>query len=323
MKAVELRAFDGFDGLYLTDVEIPTPAPHQVLIRVEGAGLNFAEIELTKGRYPSAKQLPFVMGFEAAGIVVETGIGVSNIRVGDKVAAVVGSGGFAQYAAADAAACIPIPDGISFPEATTIPIQGLSAYALLEYAARPQPAESMLIQSAAGGVGLFLVQMAKERGIRRVVALAGSEKKIRVVESLGADVVINYALPGWAEEVRTVLGGGADIVLEAASGEVGRESFRLMAPFGRMVMYGAKNIHDTLDPQQLRQLITGNQSLIGFNIPSLRPEQTQACVPKLLRLIAEGRLKLFAQNVFPLEEAKRAFEVLASRETIGKVVVIP
>jgi len=323
MKAVQLRAFSGFDGLETADVAIPTPGPHQVLIGVEAAGLNFAEIELTKGRYPSPKQPPFVMGFEAAGVVVETGALVSNVRVGDKVAAVVPAGGFAEYAAADADACIPIPDGISFAQATTLPVQGVSAYALLEYAARPRPGESMLIQSAAGGVGLYLVQLAKAWKVGRVVALASSERKLRVLDALGADVAINYALPGWTGEVSRAFGRGADIVLESASGAVGRESFRLLAPFGRLVMFGARNIHDTLGPEQLRQLITGNQALIGFNLPSLPPEQIRACVPKLLHLVASGQVKLFAENLFPLRDARRAFEALASRETVGKVVLVP
>ncbi len=323
MRAAQLRAFDGFNGLHLTEVEIPRPEAGQVLIEVKAAGLNFAEIELMKGKYPSAKPLPFVVGFEAAGIVVETGAQVSNLRVGDKVAAVVASGGFAQYATAQAGACIPIPEGISFAEATTIPIQGLSAYALLEYAARPQPAESVLVQSAAGGVGLFLVQLLRRLGVRRVVALASSEEKVRLLRSLDIGTVINYAAPGWVDEVRATLGGGADVVLEAASGQVGRDSFGLVAPFGRMVMFGARNIHDTLGPDQVRQLIVQNQTLVGFNIPTLRPEQIGACVPKLLQLIADGQLKLFAQHLFPLEDIRGAFEALASRETIGKVVLMP
>ena len=311
MKAVLLRNFEGLDALEVSEAPVPRVGPNQVLIKVEAAGLNFAELELTKGRYPAANEPPFVMGFEAAGIVAETGTEVSHVRMGDKVAAVVASGGFAQYATAAEASCIPIPDGVSFAEATTIPIQGLSAFALLEYAAKPRPNESLVIQSAAGGVGLYLVQLAKIVGVHQVIALASSPDKLRLVKDLGADTAINYAEPGWADKVRTAAGGGADIVLEAASGEIGRESFRLVAPFGRIVMYGSRNIHDTLGPQQLRQLITGNQTLIGFNFPSLRPEQIQACVSKLLRLIGNGRVRVFAPNVFALSDAKRAFEELA------------
>ena len=118
---------------------------------------------MTKGRYPAVRKLPFVMGFEAAGIVVEIGSQAGNVEVGDKITAIVSSGGYAEYATADAGFAIPIPDGVSFAEAATIPVHGLSAYALLKFAAKPQPNESLLIQAAAGGVGLYLVQLANSR----------------------------------------------------------------------------------------------------------------------------------------------------------------
>ncbi len=182
----------------------------------------------------------------------------------------------------------------------------------------------MLIQAAAGGVGLYLVQLAKILGAGKVVALASSQQKLDLLAALGADAAINYSARDWADQVRAALGGdGADIVLEAASGEVGRESFNLIAPFGRMVVYGARNIHDTISSDQLRRLIAGNRSLIGFNIPTLRPAQVAGCVPALLDLINRGRVKLFAPPSFPLEEVAAAFDALSSRRTIGKVVLIP
>jgi len=112
-------------------------------------------------------------------------------------------------------------------------------------------------------------------------------------------------------------------VLEAASGEVGAESFKLLAPFGRMIVFGSRNIHDTISPAQLRELIYGNRSLVAFNFPTLRRDQIAACVPKLLQLIARGKVKLFAPNRFRLADVTRAFEALSSRRTIGKVVLTP
>jgi NADPH2:quinone reductase len=113
------------------------------------------------------------------------------------------------------------------------------------------------------------------------------------------------------------------VVLEAASGEVGAESFKLLAPFGRIVVFGSRNIHDTISPDQLRALIYGNRSLVAFNFPTLRREQIAACVPDLLELIARGRVRLFAPTRFRLTEVKKAFEALSSRLTIGKVVLVP
>lgn len=194
----------------------------------------------------------------------------------------------------------------------------------MKLAAKPRPTEGILIQAAAGGVGLYLVQLVRIMGVKKTVALASSQEKIDLLTSLGVDAAIDYSVAGWADRLREVLGGdGADVVLEAASGEVGAESFKLIAPFGRIVVFGSRNIHDTLLPEQVRHLIYGNRSLIGFNFPSLRREQIAACVPDLLDLIARREVKLFAASTFPIGEVRAAFEALSSRRTIGKVVLTP
>jgi NADPH:quinone reductase len=324
MKAVELIGYKGLDSLRVVDVERPKPGANEVLIEVRAAGINFAELELIKGRYQVGRQPPFIMGFEAAGVVAEVGTQVKNLRVGDNITSIVSSGGYADYATADASIAIPIPRGVSFAEATAIPVQGLSASALLQFAAKPRADESVLVQAAAGGVGLFLVQLAKLMGVKTVIGLASSREKTDLITSLGADIAINYSDKGWPTQVREATAGkGVDVVLESASGEVGEESFKLVAPFGRVVVFGARNVHDTISPEKIQQLIYKNQSIIGFNFPSLRSEQIAECVPSLLGLIAQGKVKLFASNPFPLAEVRRAFEALASRHTIGKVLLIP
>jgi NADPH2:quinone reductase len=324
VKAIELSGYEGFKSLRVVEVEKPKPGAKEILIEVRAAGINYAEIELTNGKYHVPKQLPFVMGFEASGIVAEVGSQVKNHKLGDRITSIVSSGGYAEYAVADGDFAIPIPEGISFAEAATIPIQGMSAYSLLRFAAKPQATESVLVQSAAGGVGLYLVQLLKIMGVKKVIALASSKEKLDLVKSLGADLTFNYSEPGWADGVRAATSGkGVDVVLEAASGEVGRESFKLIAPFGRMIVFGAKNIHDTISPEKVRQLIHGNQSLIGFNFPSLQAQQIAECVPGLLDLISHQKIKLFANTSFPLANVRTAFEALSSRQTIGKVVLMP
>ena len=182
----------------------------------------------------------------------------------------------------------------------------------------------MLIQAAAGGVGLFLVQLAKIFGISQVIALASSDSKLELARSRGADVVFNYAERGWIDQVREATQGkGVELVLESASGEVGKESLKLTAPFGRIVMFGAKNVHDTLTPEIIQQLIYKNQTLTGFNIPSLPPQEIGEAVPALLELISQKRIRLFAQQAYPLDQARAAFAAVAGRKTIGKVVLIP
>lgn len=324
MKAVQLTGLNGLGSLHVVEVDRPKPQTHELLIKVEAAGINFAELEMAKGRYPARKQLPFVMGFEAAGTVVETGVAANGVKVGDRITAIVSSGGYAEFAVADAAMAIPIPHGVSFADATTIPIQGLTAYALLKYAAKPQADETLLIQSAAGGVGIYLLQLAKLLGVRRVIALVGSKQKVELVRELGADVAIDYSQKDWAQQVLTATDGvGADVVLEAAAGPVGEASFRLAAPFGRIVLFGARNIHEPFAPERIRQVIYKNQSVTGFNLPSMHPEQLAECVPNLLNLIAQRQLRIFANYTFPLDHVSEAFAALASRQTIGKVVLIP
>ena len=324
MKAVELSGYEGLDGLRVVDVPKPNVAAHECLIEVKATGINFAELELTRGRYRIGKEPPFIMGFEAAGVVREIGKTVKNLKIGDRVTTIVSSGGYAEYATAPAEMTIPIPEGVGFPEATTIPIQGLTAHLLLTQVAKVQATESVLIQAAAGGVGTYLVQLAKIAGVQRVIALVGSEEKMPLVESLGADVVVDTSRGDWVDRVRAATDGrGVDLLLEAASGEFGKQSFRLLAPFGRMVVFGARNVHDTFGPEQIQQLIYNNQTITAFNIPSYKPEKVVASIGPLLSLIASGKLKLFASIQFTLHEVRQAFEALASRKTVGKVVLIP
>ena len=324
MRAVVLNGYEGAKSLRIVDVDKPQPAPSEILIQVKAAGINFAELELIEGRYQVPKEVPFIMGFEAAGIVIEAGHKVKSLKPGDRVTSIVSSGGYAEYTIADASAAIPIPDGLSFAEASTIPIQGLSAYALLIYAAKLQPGESILIQSAAGGVGLYLTQLAKLMGSPCVVGLGSTNEKVQLLKRLGADVTVNYSNEGWADQVREATGGkGIEVVLEQASGEVSDECFKLIAPFGRVIMFGAKNVHDTLPPEKVRQLIFQNQSITGFNFPSLQPSQIAGCVRPLLELIRSGQVKLFAQHSFALADVGKAYEAMSSRRTMGKIVLIP
>ncbi len=324
MNAIQLTGLTGPDNLHLAEVPRPDPQGLEVLLKVHAAGLNFAEFEMTHGRYPAPRPLPFVMGFEAAGTVEEVGPEVTRLKPGDRIASVVTTGGLAEYAIADSRMAIPIPRGVSFAQATAIPIQGVSAITLLKLAARPQPQDTILIQAAAGGVGLFLLQLARHIGVRQVIALAGSDEKLSFVKQLGADFAFNYNERNWTEKVLSATRGkGPDLILESVSGRIADESFGLLAPFGRIVFFGARNAHDTLPPEKVRQIIYKNQSLIGFNFPALPPHAIAASVPELLDLIASGKLKLVAEHSFPLHQAREAFHSLGERQTMGKVVLIP
>ncbi len=324
MKAIQLTAFSGPQGLHLVDVSRPTPQANEILIKVDAAGINFAEFEMTYARYSAPRPLPFTMGFEAAGTVVEVGPQVTSFHPGDRVTSIVKSGGFAEYAIADSSVAIPIPEGISFAQATAIPIQGLTAITLLKLAARPRLEDTILIQAAAGGVGLFLVQLARHIGVRRIIALAGSDEKLSLVRKLGADFAFNYNQPGWTDDVLAATGGnGPDLIFESVSGSIADQSFQLLAPFGRIIFFGARNAHDTLPSEKVRQLILKNQTLVGFNFPSLPPYAIAASIPELLDLIASSKIKLFAEHSFPLHQAREAFDFIGGRRSIGKLVLLP
>lgn len=324
MKTVQLTGLTGLESMRLTEAPQPRPGPGEVLIQVKAAGVNFAETEMIHGRYPAPRPLPFTLGFEAAGVIAALGTGVTTVKPGDRVAAVVSTGSYAEYALADARALLPIPAGLTFAQAAALPVQGISALALLRYAARLQATDTVLIQAAAGGVGLFLVQLARLSGARQIIALASTREKLELTVRLGAHTAIDYTDPVWAEQVlRVTSGRGVDVVLESVSGSVGRESYRLLAPFGRYVVYGAKNVSDSLSPEQMRQLIHRNQTVTGFNIPTMPPEQLGACVPDLLRWVVSGELKLFADHAYPLADFVSAYRAILNRSTVGKVVLTP
>lgn len=321
MKAIQLTGFKGTESLSLVETEIPKPLAGEVLIKVEAAGINYAEVEQIHGKYLTfGKEIPFTMGFEVAGTIAAIGTGVTGINIGDRVTAMCNSGGFAEYATASADALIPIPAALGFAEATTIPLQGMTAYTLLKYLVIPYQPKSILIQAAAGGVGLYLLQLSKLLGIENVIALAGSEEKINLLNELGASHAINYSKNNWVEEVMTATDQkGVDVVLQMSVGAIGEQSFKLIANEGRIIVFGSKNYHDTITTEQVRQLIWKNQTLAGFAFPALAPEKIKESVPELLSIIETGVLKIFATEEYKLSQAKEAFNALQSRGTIGKV----
>jgi len=324
MKAVQLNEYGGFDSLRVVDARKPGVAPNEILIEVKATGINFAELELTSGRYKVGKEPPFIMGFEAAGVVREIGEDVHTLKIGDRVTAITPSGGYAEYATVVADMAIPIPEHVSYAEATTIPVQGLTAHLLLTEIARVRPTDSVLIQAAAGGVGVYLVQLARIIGVHKIIALVGSPHKVPLVESLGADIVVDTSQPDWPDRVCAATDGhGVDVVLEAAGGDFGKKCFLLLAQYGRMIIFGARNVHDTFGPERIQQMIYKNQTITAFNIPSYKPEVVAASVGSLLKLIADGKLRLFVARQFTFDKVKEAFEALAGRTTVGKVVLTP
>ena len=315
MKAARLNAFGGSENISIDDVPTPEPQQGEVLIKTHAAGINFADIMLREGKYLFTPELPFTLGFEAAGTIESVGDGVDSFGPGQRVLGMMRGGGYAEYTVAPAAQTFPIPDGMGFGEATVLLVQGLTAVGLLQDL---KADDNILIHAAAGGVGSILVQLAKEKGAR-VIATASSDEKLAMAKELGADVGIDYTKDGWAKEVNAATdGNGADIIIEMLGGEMGRKNLDCLAVKGRMIVYGAVSGED-FDVSALG-LLGKMQTVQGYNLNLETPSNMMAFTGELMSLLAAGKLKISVTE-FPLESAAAAHEAIEGRKTTGKVIL--
>ena len=322
MKAIRINETGGPEVMHLEEIETPAPKEGQALIKVAAAGINFADLAQRQGAYLTRTRTPMTMGVEFAGTVAALGPGVSTPAVGTRVAG-VGEGGYAEYAIAQASSLIPIPSNLDFVHAAAFPVQGLTAYQLLRESARLQPGESVLMQAAAGGVGTLAVQLAKLMGAGTVVGTASNPDKLALVRRLGADVAINYTEADWVEQVKQATDGkGTDIILETVGGSIAEQSLHCLAPFGRMVIFGAASGH--IAQFTGIQLMYKNQAIIGYWLASQlqHTERIAAAVMELMQYLVSGKLEIVVGQTFPLADAEQAHKAIAERSTMGKVVLI-
>ena len=322
MKAIRINETGGPEVMRLEEIETPVPKEGQALIKVAAAGINFADLAQRQGAYLTRTRTPMTMGAEFAGTVDALGPGVSTPAVGTRVAG-VGEGAYAEYVIAQASSLIPIPPNLDFAHAAAFPVQGLTAYQLLHDSARLQPGESVLVHAAAGGVGTLAVQLAKLLGAGTVVGTASNADKLALVRRLGADAAINYTEADWVEQVKQVTNGkGTDIILEMVGGSISEQSLLCLAPFGRMVIFGAASGH--IAQFTGIQLMYKNQSIIGYWLTSQlqHTDRIAAAAMELMQYLASGRLEIVVGQTFPLAEAEQAHKAIAERKTVGKVVLL-
>ncbi len=324
MKAIEVSRHGGPDVLQVVERPRPDPGPGQVLIKVKAAGINFSDLMRRAGTYPMSAPPPFVPGLEAAGVVAAVGPDVTAPAVGSRVvAALWDGGGYAEYALADAAQVVPLPDSLDFAPATALLAQGLTAYFLLRRGAALQPGQSVLVSAAAGGVGSLAVQIAKLMGAGTVVGTASTDAKRALVKELGADEAVDYTQEHWAEAVKSATGGrGADIFLDA-TGDT-QAGLPALAPGGTWVLYGAQQgAIDALSGGALQSMIFREQTVRGYTLNGdfSHPETIGAALGEMFGWVAAGRLRLEVGNRFPLAEARQAHEAMEARRTTGKVVL--
>jgi NADPH2:quinone reductase len=327
MKAVFLNEIGG--QLRVQEITTPRAGASQVLIKVQASGVNFSESQVRLGRYPAIPETPIILGVEVAGTIAAIGDGVDGMLLNKRVVAVLfstgGSGGYAEYAVASVDEIIMIPDNVSYEDSLAIPVQGLTAYFLLTESARLSRTDSIFIHAAAGGVGSIAIQLAKLLGAGKVLAGASTGSKLALAKSLGADFLINYSDEDWDRQVRRITGeSGVDIILSSATDAIAKQSFTVLAPYGRFVVYGSLDIKSSsFGPEHILKMVFNNQSLVGFYIGlyTAIPGAYKKAAEYLLYLVSTGALKIITDSRFNLEEAQTAHEQMESRKTVGKVIL--
>jgi NADPH2:quinone reductase len=321
MKAIRMHAFGGPDVLRLDEVDVPEPGAGQVLIKVVAAGVTFGDVMKRRGAFGQDVPLPSGLGIEVSGTVAGAGRGGNGLATGAPVMAWV-EHGYAEYAVAPAAAVVPLPDGVDLRTAAALPVKGLTAYQTLRDAGGLGKGESVLVHAAAGGVGTLAVQLASSLGARTVVGTTSQPRKLDHVHALGA-VAVDYSRDDWPQQVLAATDGrGVDLVLDSVGGDTGARSFECLAPFGRMVSFGASSGAPVDVPGMA--LMHNNASIIGYSLMGWmqRPEQMSAAVEELLNELASGRLQV-SVDALPLAQAAEAHRAIDERSTLGSTVLLP
>ena len=323
MRAVVCKALGDPSALAVEDVAPPPMAELGVRIRVRAAALNFADLLMIKGTYQVKLTPPFVPGIEAAGEVIETAPGVTRVRVGERVMALVAAGAFAEEAVADENRVYRIPAGMDFVTAAGFPVVYGTSYFALADRARLEPGEVLVVHGAAGGVGLAAVEIGKRLGAT-VIAVAGGADKLALARRHGADHLIDHRSEDLRERIKALTGGrGADVVFDPVGGSAFEASLRATAPDGRIVVVGFASGQVPQIPANI--LLVKNLSVIGLYwgaYRDIRPEAFARQFDVLLRWWEEGALKPHTSHTFPLGEAEAAFATLLSRRSTGKVALI-
>lgn len=324
MKAIEVDAYGDSDELSVVDVQTPEPDAGEVRIKIESAGINFADIMQRRGHYPGGPEAPYVPGMEAAGTVDAVGDGVEDLSEGDRVVGMLDTGGYAEYVTAAADLLFPIPEGMSFDEAAGFPVQFLTAHACLFEWGGLEEGDSVLVQAAAGGVGTAAVQLASNAGAE-VFGTASTQEKLDLAAELGCDHPINYTETDFREVVEDETDGeGVDLVLESVGDDVFERSLDAMAHFGRMVTFGvASGVPAEVSNQRL---LFENKTVKGFHLGQASmhdPSRVMKAVPELTEGLAGGDLEVILGESFALEDAAEAHQYIEDRKSSGKVVLKP
>jgi NADPH2:quinone reductase len=323
MKAIQVQKTGGPEVLTLVDLPVPKPKANEAVVKIAASGVNFIDVYFREGRYPSA--LPFVDGQEAAGTITEVGSDVKSVKPGDRVAYSNVIGTYAEFAAVPADRLVHVPEKITDQQAAAAMLQGMTAHYLCHTTYQLKKGDTALIHAAAGGVGLLLVQMAKNIGAR-VIGTAGSEEKARLARDAGADEVIVYANQDFeAETKRLTDGKGVHVVYDGVGQTTFDKGLNVLRPRGHMVLFGASSGPvPPVDP--IKQLMA--KGSLTLTRPSLihyvsTREDLQQRAGDIFSMVGAGKLKLRISQTYKLEEVQQAHRDLEGRKTTGKILLVP
>ncbi len=313
MKAIQIQEFGGPGVLELVEVDDPVAGEGLVVVDVARSGVNFADTHATRNDYLAEQTLPLIPGAEISGRTPD----------GRRVAALVGSGGYAEKVLVPESLLIPIPDEVNDDQAAGMLLQGLTAMALVRRCARIEPGETIVVEAAAGGTGTIAVQVAKRAGAK-VIGIASSEEKRALVERLGADATVDSHAEDLGEAIRAANGGErVDAVLHMSGGDAFDAELGVLAPLGRMVVFGIASREQR--DISTAALLRGSKAVIGFWLLHLlaRRELAAPMIGELLDAVAAGDIEVTVDDVYPLSDAARAHEALIARRTSGKLLLDP
>ncbi|HEY8033770.1 MAG TPA: NAD(P)H-quinone oxidoreductase [Methylocella sp.] len=325
MRQIHFEGHGGPDVIKIDEAPVPEPGPGQVLIEVAAAGVNRPDCLQREGVYPPPPGESAIPGLEIAGLVVARGEGVSTPKEGDTVCALVGSGGYAEYALADALLCLPVPQALGVVAAAGLPENYFTVFDNVFTRGRLAPGETFLVHGGSSGIGSTAIQLAKQFGAR-VIATAGSSAKCAFCKTLGADFAIDYKTQDFVDETRKIAGKhGVDVVLDMVGGAYLPRNLSVMAAEGRLVQIGflqsATVANFDLRPIMLRRLTLTGSTLRARTVLQ-KSEVATALREKIWPLLDKGLVKPLIFATFPLEQTRRAHEMMESSLHLGKILLI-
>jgi NADPH2:quinone reductase len=314
MKAIQITEFGGPEVMHLVDLPDPIAGPDQVLINVSAIGLNFADTVQIRNQYVTQQKLPLIPGLEVVGTTPE----------GKRVLASISEGAYAQKVVAHKSAAIEIPEGVSDEAALAMLVQGTTAWHILKTFGHLVPGESVVVHAGAGGVGSVAIQLAKMWGAR-VIAVTSSDEKSALAKSLGADVTVDAKSANLTKAMLDANNGKpVDLALEMVGGKTFDASLEVLAPFGRVIVYGMAS-GEMATPVNSISLLGSNKTITGFWLGHCfgKKELLDDVIAQLFILIKNGKLKPIIGATFPLSKAGDAHKAIVGRGTTGKITLDP